>query len=280
MPWSLSKFLIKRVGVVDSGDNPAAEVLLFKSEQENPKNKGGVNMVKTYDELVKELPKEDAEVVDTELNKFREEIKKSQEELAKALVKPTGCDQAEWDAADTAGKLKLMGKACGDPLKKEEPKEEPVDELIKSADPKIQEYINKIKAESELNKADAEKAKLEKAEKDAELKKELISKEADMFPNIGATKEDLIKLFTNIEDGETSKLLKAVLKADNEALTDNKMIKSVGVSGDPADKKASDEVEEKAQELIKSGEAKTIEIAKTKIYKKYPDLLKKIREEE
>ena len=50
MPWSLKNFLIKRVAVVDSGDNPEAEVLLFKQQEIN--DKGGAYM-KTFEELMK-----------------------------------------------------------------------------------------------------------------------------------------------------------------------------------------------------------------------------------
>jgi hypothetical protein len=281
LAWSLKNFLIKRVGVVDSGDNPGAEVLLFKSDPEDLKDKGGVKNM-TFEELMKSLPEEDKKLVTDEIDKVKdEEIKKTKEELNKVLVKPAGCSQEEWDAADMAGKLALMKKEdltkdCGDGGKK---KDEPSDEdLIKSADPKIQELVKKLQEDNDKKAEELKKEKEEKDAKDAELKKELLNKEADKFPNIGAKKEDIVKILEK-SDEETSTLVKSIFAACNEALKDNVLMKSIGSGGDGDDKKASEKIEDMAKALVKDGKAKTIEIARTKVYKENPKLTEEARNE-
>jgi len=258
MPWSLKNFLIKRVGVVDSGDNPEAEVVLFKSkEDEDIKNKGGANMSKTFEELVKGLPEEEAKLVTDEIEK----------------VKTEAMEKAKADMIDEESKKKLADEEKVKLNKSEE-------ELIKSADPKVRELLEKAKTEADEAKKKVDELQKEKDKKDAELKKELLNKEAEKYTNIGATKEDIVKIF-EVTDGkeEADKLLKGILSATNEALKDNKLMKVIGSDGDGKDKTAREEVEEKAQELVKS-EKITIEKARTKVYKQNPDLMKKEREEE
>ena len=255
MPFSLKNFFVKFISVVNSGDNPPAEVVMFKS-------KGGANMSKTFEELMKELPEENKTVIEDEIEKVKTEAKT---ELEKAKAEMT--DEQK----------KKMDEEKANWMKKEEPVE--TEDLIKSADPKLQELVKKLQEDGVKDKEELKKVQDEKDVKEAELKKELLSKEAEKYPNIGATKEDLVKILSNVDE-DTSTLIKAVLSADNEALKDNAIIKSVGSSGDGADKTAKQEIEEKASELVKSGNAKTIEIARTKVYKSEPELLKKFREEE
>jgi hypothetical protein len=255
MPWSLKNFLIKRIAVVDSGDNPAAEVLLFKSKEET--NKEGGVVMKTFDELLKTMSEEDSKVIKDELQKAK-------------MVKPDGVDQEDWDEADMAGKQKMMDDAKNTKVK---PKSEPMvmnkseDDLIKSADPKLQELIKKTQDE-------LAKVITEKAEKENELKKEQLTKEAEKYTNILATKDDLVKIFTKLDgDIETTDLFKAILSANDNALKDSALVKAVGTSGDPIDRTPLQELEGKAEELAKA-ENISKEKAMTKLMVKEPELYK------
>jgi len=258
MPFSLKNFFVKFVSVVEKGDNPGADVVMFK----NKKKEGGGGM-KTFEELIKELSDEDVKIVEKEIEdkdtKFKdlEKIKKDLEKTNKDLEK----NQKEPD------------------VKKEEKKDK---DLLKSADPEIKEMIKKLEKDVKDNKEEADKLKKENEEKEKELRKEALSKEADKFGNIGATKEDLVEIFTKVAetgDKELMEKIKAVLSADNTALEGNALIKSVGSDKDPEDKTAVEEIAEKAQELMKSDKKLTKEQAKAKVMKDDPKLYKKYLEE-
>ena len=249
MPWSLKNFLIKRVGVVDSGDNPKAEVLLFKSkEDEDKNNKGGGIM--TLEELYKEIGEDKAKLI-------KDEIKAKEDKLA-----------------EKDNTIKELEKNQKEPVKTEPTDEE----LLKSADPKIKDILEKAQKEAKENKEKAEKLQKEKDETDAELKKEALSKEAEQFKNIGATKEDLVEIFTKV-DPDTLEKIKAVLSADNTALEGNPLNKAVGSDKDLDSKKTMEKVDEKAEELRKADPSLTKEQARTKVMKEDPKLYKEYLEE-
>ena len=245
MPFSLKNFFVKFVSVVDKGDNPEADVVMFK----NKDKKGGARM-KTFEELLKELSEEDAKVIKEavegkdekfiELEKTNKELEEANKELEKNQKDPEG--------------------------KEDEGKED----LLKNANPELQKMVEDLKKEVMDNKKEADELKKENEKKAVELRKEALSKEAEKFENIGATKEDLVEIFTKIDetgDDELMEKIKAVLSADNTALEGNALVKAVGSDRDPVDKTATEEVEEKAQELMKSNKELTIEQAKAKVVK-------------
>jgi len=238
---SLKDFFIKFVSVVDSGDNPEAEVVMFKK-------KGGVKM-KKLEEIMAELSKEDQSVIQVELDKI-EPLEKTNEELVKT----------------------------NEELKKVEPVIEPViepvkdgvtdEELIKSADPKIQEMLKKAKEVEVEN----EKLKKEKVEEMAKARKAELSKEAEAYPNLGAPVEDIVEIFSSIDgDEKVTELVKGIFSAANTALEGSELIKTIGSNEDPVIKSVEEEVEEKAEELRKSDPKLTKEQAKTKVYESDPD---------
>lgn len=253
MPWSLKNFLIKRIAVVDSGDNKEAEVVLFKSKEEDLKDKGGGIM--TLEELYKEIGEDKAKLI-------KDEIKVKEDELV------------EKDKT-----IKELEKNQKEPVVTEPTDEE----LLKSVDPKIRERLEKAEREAKEAKDKSEQLQKEKDEKDVELKKEALSKEAEQFKNIGATKEDLVEIFTKIDktgDTELMEKVKAILSADNTALEGNPLTKAKGSDKDSDGKKVTEEVEAKADELRKVNPNLTKEQAIAKVYKDNPELMQKEREEE
>jgi hypothetical protein len=252
---SLKNIFMKFVSVVDKGDNPEAEVVLFKSDNDNDNNKGGVVM-KTIEEILKGMPEEDAKIVQVELDKI---------------------PVLEKDKNDLSDKVSELEKS-----KPIEPVEEPSDEdtLIKSADPKIQEILKKAQEEAKLNKEKAEQFEKEKKEEQEKLRKEEIKKEVSKYNNIGATEEDLVEIFSKMDqDKELLEKVIGILGSCNKALEGSALMKAVGSDGDPIVKTAVEEVEDKATELIKSDPKLTIEQARVQIYKQYPDLQAKILKE-
>jgi len=240
---SLKDFFIKFVSVVDSGDNPEAEVIMFKK-------KGGVNM-KNLKEIMAELSKEDKGVIQTELDKLPDI-----EVANKELIKTNG---------ELTAKVDELEKA--EPIV-EKVVEETDEELIKSADPKIQEMLKKAKEDAK------EVIKLKK-EKDEEMKKARqveLKKEAEAYPNMGSPVEDIVEIFSKIDgDEKVTGLVKGIFEAVNTALEGSELIKAIGTSKDPVEKSVEDQVDAKAEEFMKSDSKLTKEQAKTKVYESDPN---------
>ena len=238
---SLKDFFIKFVSVVDSGDNPKAEVVMFKK-------KGGVKM-KKLEEIMAELSKEDQSVIQVELDKI-EPLEKTNEELVKT----------------------------NEELKKVEPVIEPViepvkdgvtdEELIKSADPKIQEMLKKAKEVAE----EVITLKKEKLEELAKARKVELKKEAEEYPNLGAPVEDIVEIFSKLDgDEKVTELVKGIFGAVNTALEGSELIKTIGSDKDPIEKSVEEQVDEKAEEFMKSDPTLTKEQAQLKVYKSDPN---------
>ena len=238
---SLKNFKIKFVSVVDSGDNPEAEVVMFKE-------KGGVVM-KKLEEIMAELSKEDQSVVQAELDKIPD-IETANGEL-KGQVETLEKEKGE-----------LTEKV--EELKKVKPVVDTSDEeLIKSADPKIQEMLEKAKEVEDENA----KLKKEKEDGEAELRKAELTKEAEEYPNLGAPVEDIVEIFSAVEDNEkVTGLVKGILGAVNTALEGTELLKAVGNNKDPVVKSTEEELQEKAEAMVKE-KGITIEAAKTEIMK-------------
>jgi len=246
---SLKDFFIKFVSVVDSGDNPEAEVVMFKK-------KGGVKM-KKLEEIMAELSKEDQSVIQTEFDKIPDvetangELKKANDEL---IVK-----------------VEELEKAA-----KAEPVVEPVvddseDTLIKSADPKIVKILEKAKEDVKEAKELAEKLQKEKDEELAKARKVELSKEAEAYPNLGSPVEDIVEIFSKLDgDEKTIGLVKGIFSAANTALEGSELIKTIGSNDDPIVKSVEEQVDEKAEELMKSDPKLTKEQAQLKVYKSNP----------
>lgn len=251
MPIKLKNIFLKRIAVVDSGDNPEAEVLLFKAKDNNTviedKVKGGNVMTKTFDEIVKALPEDEQVVVNAEIEKVKAEAKPKEEDEPKG--KPQGV--ASFDEA----------------------------EVVKSADPKVQEIIAK-------QKEDLEKVEKESKEKDEtikkfqeDIKKEAIEKTVSTFDRIAVPKEEMVGLFTKL-DAETSNLVEKVMKSVNEQLVSANIIKVIGTDAEGEQLNAEATVEKEAKELMKSDTKLTLAQAKVKVIRTKPDLYKQYQEEQ
>lgn len=280
MPKSLKDFFLRFVSVVDKGDNPEADIVMFKSEKGKEENKDGDlddldkkkckkeggGVMKTLEEILKSLSEDDVKVINDEIEKAKTDAKA--------------------DADAEIAKAKTEFEAELDKVKKEEDKDkkpqgtasfDDVENVIKSADPKVVELIEKMKSEkSEIEKkAQADAEELSKMKEAART--ETIIKTVSQFDRVNAPQDDLVSIWKSV-DSETEAKLVNIFKAVNEQLTQANIIKVIGSDADASAISAEEEMEKMAQE-IKKNEGITIEQARTKVYKTRPDLLKKYREE-
>jgi len=131
MPIKLKNLFIKRIAVVDSGDNPEADVVMFKAaDKKDDIEKGGQEkMAKTFDEIIKELVTEDADIVKGEIEKAKKEMTDAEKAKMMAEMKPA--------------------------VKKEE-------EVIAKADPETKELIKSMQEEIAKTKETLKKAEVTK----------------------------------------------------------------------------------------------------------------------
>ena len=170
---SLKNIFMRFASVVDKGDNPAADILMFKEKplENGDKLKGGNVMTKTFEEIVKALPEDEQTVITAEIEK------------AKEVAKPI------------------------EPIVKD------TEDIVKSADPKIQEMIKTIRESNEKLEKESEAKDVEIKKFQDDLKKEAIEKTVSTFDRIASPKEEMVELFTKLdEDTEklVTKIMKSV----------------------------------------------------------------------
>jgi hypothetical protein len=242
---SLKNIFMRFASVVDKGDNPKADILMFKEKPEeviDDKSKGGNVMTKTFEEIVKALPEDEQVVITAEIEKVKEEAKPRDEK------KPEGV--ASFDEA----------------------------EVVKSADPKVQELIAKQKEDLEKaqRESEADKAEIKKFQDD--LKKERIEKTVATFDRIAVPKEEMVTLFTKL-DNESAAIVEKVMKAVNEQLTAANIVKVIGTDAEGEQLTAEATIEKEAKELMSKNTSLTLEGAKVKVIKTKPELYKQYEEE-
>jgi hypothetical protein len=245
MPIKLKNPFIKRIAVVDSGDNPEADIVLFKAaSKENDIEKGGdKNMVKTFDEIIKGLPEDEAKIVTDEIDK-----------AAKKEMTPEE-------------KAKLIADMKLEPAVK---KEDKVTEAISKADPLVAEVISKM--QEEITKTKEEFKKQEET-----LKKERLTKQVSSYDKIATPATELVDLFMKQEPEDAVKL-DAILKAINTQLSDGTIFKTVGQNTGTENESALD----KATKLAKARAAEkgiSEPIAFGEILKENPELYKEYSKE-
>ena len=251
---SLKNLFLRFVSVVDKGDNPEAKILLTKSKEKNEQKKGGGGMRK-LEEIMKELSKEDQEVINTEIAK-NDDVAKANEELVK-------------ENDDLKVQVETMNKKIKKEVKVEvEPSNE---ELLKSADPKIIKILEKAKTEAKIEKEKNEKLEKAAAESRAQLRKAEITKEAADYPNLGAPIEDIVEIFSKMDgDKETVEKIKGIFGAVNKALEGTDLLKSIGTEQEPVEKSKIELLSDDAIELMKEDEQLTKEMAEAKLVKQNP----------
>jgi ParB-like chromosome segregation protein Spo0J len=239
MPIKLKNLFIKRIAVVDSGDNPEADVVMFKAaDKKDDIEKGGQEkMAKTFDEIIKELVTEDADIVKGEIEKAKKEMTDAEKAKMMAEMKPA--------------------------VKKEE-------EVIAKADPEVKELFKSMQEEITKTKDDLKK----QAET---LKKAEVTKKVEKFDKLSAPVEDMVEVFMKMDE-EVSGKVEAILKAANEQLKDSTVFKNVGTNSGGDQKTALEKVEELAKaRTVEKGIS--IEMARAEIIKENQELVDEYNKE-
>lgn len=152
------------------------------------------------------------------------------------------------------------------------PEPEPEVKIIEKADPEIKALVEKMQTEKDAMVKELSEIK-------GSLSKAKIEKDVEAFEKISA-KEELIDIFTEIDDKpETVEKLKGVLKAVNEALTQETIMKTVGVDGDPNEPKAMEKLEKRAKEIAEADKV-TKEEGMVRAMKEDPKLYQQYLEEQ
>ena len=244
MPNLIIDLEVDRVDLVDEGANSQAFIKLYKRKERQE------NM--TFDEILAKLKPEHAEVVKQELAKAKAEVP---ENVAKEL---------ETLKADYQKVSEELQKMKNQTVQKS--KEEQFEEILKQADPLVQEAFKSLKAQKEAAEETIrqlhEKAKHEEAvAKAKELK------------NLPVEEEKLVDIIKKIPD-EIYEILKAV----NAAMDNASIFKEIGKSGEEAIStvaKSSDAAWEKIEKAAKELAAReniTKEAAVMRVVKEYPEL--------
>ena len=286
----LKNLLIDRVDLVTSGDNPEANIMLFKRKgDEGLEEKSMVDsIVAGVKEVLKTLVPnndkkgeptmdfekmlesiEDATLRQQLLDEYNKAKQAGEAELTKAREEATAAakveHQKELDALTETHKQEVakMQKST------EELEEE---EFMKSLPESVRKRL--LKAEERV----AEAEKVAKQEQEARELEGFVAK-AKTFKGIAAKPEelgsDLMKL--SKADKEAYERLEGCLKAASEAIVAGGIFKEVGGNGEGTGD-AWSQIEKLADEIVKEGKL-TKEQAITEVMEKRTDLYKQYREE-
>lgn len=240
----LSDMVLDFVSLVPAGDDPMAQVVISKAAPDHQQEDDMGDTISKDDlapEVVAYIEGLEAEVED--LSKSVDDLTTEKTTLTEALKK-----------AEDEGTI----------VKSEEEQRKA---LLEKADPAVRALIEKAEKDAE------EAAKIAKAERDARLDREFISK-AEAMPMLSEDKTALGGLLRRISEALTTEDAEAVTKvltAANAQIEKGNLFTEFGSGGAPTT--VSKSVESAAEELRKQDPTLTIEQAQAKVYETNPDLL-------
>tara|TARA_Y100000310_G_scaffold120296_1_gene119032 strand:- start:2344 stop:3189 length:846 start_codon:yes stop_codon:yes gene_type:complete len=272
----LTNMTFDEVSLVDVGAHQGANVVLYKRHEEengssplSSENEGDTltserkeSMAErvnksTVDEAVKEVEEVD-ETSDTDDSGLDDRIR----EIVNSMIDEAYKESETNDAIE----------ASSDDTEEEEPE---VEKIMKMADPEVQTLVKSLRAEAEEAKTIA------KAERDARLNREFISKAESEMPDLPGSTEDtaeLLKRAYNV-DVEFGEALEDVFKASSQAIGESDIFKEYGSDAE-ADTEAMGKVEGIAKALREADPDLTDEQAFSKALDTNPDLYAQHRREE
>lgn len=204
----------------------------------------GGSMTKLDDSVIKSLPDEVQEFL-TEQQAALEKAETDVEELTKELADAQGGDGGEGG-----------GEA------------NPLDAVLKSADPVVREHIEKIQREAEEAKAIA------KAEQEARLDREYLSKSESMdgLPVEASEFASVLKTIGQSVPAETMDSLMEVLSKSSGLIKDSDFFQEIGKAGGDDDGSATSKIEKAAKAHMASDPSLTKEAAVSKALDENPGL--------
>lgn len=228
------------VSLVHAGDNPEAEIVISKAAPIQKEDSMGIK-----DGLSQEVLDyiESLETVNKELTDEVDSLTETVEKLEKDS---------------------LVSKS-EDELQKE---------LLEKADPAVRALIEK--QEAKLKEA----SEIAKAERDARLDREFLSK-AEAMPMLSTEKTALGGLLRRISDAlsaEDVAEVEKILRSANDHIAKSNLFNEFGMGG--SETTVSKSVDGMAQEIIKANPDLTIDQAREKVYQNNPDLFAQAMNEE
>lgn len=255
LPSLLLDLEVDRVDLVDEGANSAAFIKLYKRKEQNDMK---------FEEILKSMKPEHAEVIKAEIAKAKVEIP---EVVATALKK------AKEDADKMASDLKLATDAKDAAEQKAaefekascdasgQDSKDKMDEIMKNLDPTVQEVVKSMKAQKEAAEA------VVKQMNEQKLNDEAIVKAKDLK----ALPVEEAKLVAVVKNASPE--VYEILKAASVAIETGGTFAEVGKSkGNKDGGDAWTKIEKKAEEYVTADSKLTKQAAITKAIKENPEL--------
>jgi len=271
--------VLNRWDVVDAGDNPGAKILLFKNQgglndnkvdNANNSTRKGDEDTMTLQEILEKMSK--GEALNQEEQDF---IKSDLDAKANELDVLKEDNEAKASQIDEIQKKLTNVESELTKLKKDKPEEDSKPEdILKKADPKVQEQFQKMKERLEkaeqTNSATVEK--LQKMEDDRQREKMLTK--AKSLEGIEGTPEDLADLLHKIAKAapEDFGKLEEILEGLNKKIVESDLFKTVGSSEEGVGKDNEQKIAKKVAELRKDKPELTYEQAYDEVLNDNPDL--------
>lgn len=232
------------VSLVPAGDNPEARVVISKAAPDTTME----------DDMGDLISKDD---LDPQVVAYIEGLEDEVDSLTKSVEETTEALTTAQDALKKAEENGLIVKS----------EEEQRTALLEKADPAVRALIEKAEKDAE------EAAQIAKAERDARLQREYLSK-AEQMPMLGEKREDFAGLLRRMADAltpEDSAEVEKILRVANEHITKSNLFTEIGTGG--AQSTISKSAEAAAAEIKKAHPEYTDEMALAKAYETNPDLL-------
>lgn len=244
------------VSLVAAGDDPLAQVVIAKAA---PDGGGDDSNGSQEANMGEKIAKDD---LDPEVVAYIEGLETEVDILSKQVEdlneSNEGLTAVNEDLTDTLSKMTPKDDEAADAINKS---------LLAKADPAIRELIEKQQAEVR------EAQTIAKAERDARLEREYISK-AETLPMINTDKASLGGLLRRISEAlstEDAAEVEKILRAANEQIEKSNLFDTLGSGG--AQTTVSASAEAKASEIRKAHPDLTPEQALAKAYDENPALL-------
>lgn len=176
--------------------------------------------------------------------------------------------KAASDALAVAETAKAEAKTAKDELAKATAKEPTEDEVLKSLPVSVRKIVEDAKSSAE------EATKVAKAERDARLKTEYVSKAAAFkgLP-VDSTKDwELLKAIDEKLSKEQADRLSEILKAADAAMLTAGAFREIGSLGAPVDGTAFEKINKLALDMVSKSPEMTVEKARVRVMELHPEL--------
>ena len=242
MPTRLARLEIKRVAMVDAGDNPEAAILLYK-------RKGGAA------DAAMDSPLEE----ERKMAEDQATIQELQDKLTAAEAAKVEAEEARVALETQVAELTKRVEELTPP----EPEPDPMDKVAPEVKARLEELEKKNK------EAEAKVAKMqdEKATEEAQA----VVKTLAYLPGVTVENTAPLVKALRLKDADLAKQVEKVLADANAALKESKALEAAGADGASDLSDIEKRVKAEAAELIKSDSTLTPAQAEKRVWTAHPD---------